>query len=334
MFRGTLSAQRDADHWGMNVVLSKRIYRFGLFQVDLESGKLLREGVRVKLQDQPFRLLCVLLEHAGGVVTREQLRQSLWPADTYVEFDGSLNATLKRLRSALGDSAENPIFIETLPKRGYRFVAPVTAEEPALSYVSDSPVSSSAALPAEVSPVPDSEESTLDSLGAPARSDYWRRRLIATGGVVALALLIVASYHRLTSGRDQRTATVPHQREITPRRSVAVLGFANTSGRAEDAWLSTALSEMLSTELAAGDQLRLVSGEDVAQLRMVIPWTQTGSLGQETTSRIGASLNGDLLVLGSYASVGPPPEPPGPARRPPAGRSQREYSFRGLRNRP
>lgn len=97
----------------------KRLYRFGLFEADAESGKLLREGVRIKLQDQPFRVLCLLLEHAGQVVTREQLRQSLWSEHTYVEFDGSLNAALKRLRFALGDSAENPIFIETLPKRGY-----------------------------------------------------------------------------------------------------------------------------------------------------------------------------------------------------------------------
>src|SRR5258708_2266662 len=112
-------------------VLARRLYRFGLFSADTESGRLLREGIRVKLQDQPFRVLCLLLEHAGQVVTREELRQSLWSSDTYVEFDGSLNAALKRLRFALGDSAENPIFIETLPKRGYRFVAPVAVEESA-----------------------------------------------------------------------------------------------------------------------------------------------------------------------------------------------------------
>src|ERR1700732_4698353 len=110
-------------------VLARRLYRFGLFSADAESGKLLREGVRVKLQDQPFRVLCLLLEHADQVVTREELRQSLWSSDTYVEFDGSLNAALKRLRFALGDSAENPTFIETLPKRGYRFVAPVAVGE-------------------------------------------------------------------------------------------------------------------------------------------------------------------------------------------------------------
>src|SRR6266853_5678448 len=116
-------------------VLTRRLYRFGLFSADAESGRLLREGIRVKLQDQPFRILCLLLEHAGQVVTREELRQSLWSSDTYVEFDGSLNATLKRLRFALGDPADNPIFIETLPKRGYRFLVPVTVEQSASTTV-------------------------------------------------------------------------------------------------------------------------------------------------------------------------------------------------------
>jgi eukaryotic-like serine/threonine-protein kinase len=290
----------------MSSVLSKRSYSFGLFQVDTESGKLLRKGERVKLQDLPFRLLCILLEHAGEVVTREQLRQLLWSADTYVEFEGSLNAALKRLRYALGDSAENPTFIETLPKRGYRFIAPVTAEGPAVPFQASEPEPAQAkelpvSLPEPKYAVPESTPSHPGDRSSPSR-----RTVIATAGIVALALLVVISYHRLTSGRDQRTAVAPRQKEVTPRRSVAVLGFANTSGRPEDAWLSTALSEMLSTELASGDRLRLVPGEDVTQLRMVMPWTQTGSLGQETTSRIGASLNGDLLVLGSYASIGPP----------------------------
>jgi len=109
-------------------VLPRRVYRFGLFQVDPDSGKLLRQGVPVKLQEQPLRVLFLLLEHSGQIVTREELRQSLWADGTYVEFDGSLNAALKRLRFALGDDADNPIFIETVPRRGYRFIAPVECE--------------------------------------------------------------------------------------------------------------------------------------------------------------------------------------------------------------
>lgn len=113
----------------MGTPAQSRRYRFGLFEADPAAGELLRQGVRVRVQDQPFRLLTILLERPGEVVPREEVRERLWPADTYVEFDGSLKAALKRLREALGDSAENPIFIETLPKRGYRFIAPVAAED-------------------------------------------------------------------------------------------------------------------------------------------------------------------------------------------------------------
>jgi DNA-binding winged helix-turn-helix (wHTH) protein len=110
---------------------SGRVYRFGIFAVDPAGRELLRRGAPVQLQDQPFRVLCMLLEKSGEVVTRDELRQALWASDTYVDFDGSLNAALKRLRFALGDSARNPTFIETLTKHGYRFIAPVTVDAPA-----------------------------------------------------------------------------------------------------------------------------------------------------------------------------------------------------------
>lgn len=101
--------------------------RFGTFEVDLRSGELRRNGFRVKLQEQPLQVLAELLERPGEVVTREELRTRLWPADTFVDFDHSLNAAIRRLRDALGDSAENPTFVETVARRGYRFLAPVTA---------------------------------------------------------------------------------------------------------------------------------------------------------------------------------------------------------------
>ena len=111
--------------------VSGPVYRFGVFEVDLRKRELLRRGAPVRLQDQPFRVLGMLLEKPGEVVTREQLRLALWPSDTYVDFDGSLNAALNRLRFALGDSARNPTFIVTLPRHGYRFIAPVAVEDPA-----------------------------------------------------------------------------------------------------------------------------------------------------------------------------------------------------------
>jgi len=104
--------------------------QFGLFEVDLEAEELRRSGIRVRLQNQPFKLLASLLEHPGEVVTRERLHQELWGADTTVDFDHSLGIAVNKLREALGDSAENPRFVETLARRGYRFIAPVKAIDP------------------------------------------------------------------------------------------------------------------------------------------------------------------------------------------------------------
>src|SRR5215831_16298894 len=101
------------------------ILRFGVFEVDLRAGELRKQGKRIKVQEQPFRVLTVLLQRPGEVVTREELRNQNWPPDTFVDFDNSLNTAVNKLREALGDSADNPRFVETLPRRGYRFIAPV-----------------------------------------------------------------------------------------------------------------------------------------------------------------------------------------------------------------
>jgi len=101
------------------------VARFGVFEVDLSAGELRKSGVKLRLQEQPFQVLAFLLEHAGEVVTREELQQKLWPSDTFVDFDHSLNTTINKVREALGDSASNPRYVETLARRGYRFIAPV-----------------------------------------------------------------------------------------------------------------------------------------------------------------------------------------------------------------
>jgi len=106
-----------------------RIVRFGMFEVDLAAGELRKGGARIRLQEQPFQVLAVLLERPGEVVTREDVRQRVWPADTFVDFDHSLNTAINKIRDALGDSAASPQFVETLAKRGYRFIAPVQKEE-------------------------------------------------------------------------------------------------------------------------------------------------------------------------------------------------------------
>src|SRR5436309_8549253 len=98
---------------------------FGVFEVDLRAAELRKHGVRIKLQEQPFQILSLLLEHPGEVVTRDELRQKLWLAHTFVDFDRSLNKAMTKLRSALGDSAESSRYVETIPRHGYRFLAPV-----------------------------------------------------------------------------------------------------------------------------------------------------------------------------------------------------------------
>src|SRR5215475_2861126 len=158
--------------------------RFGVFELDLRAGELRRNGVKVKLQEQPFQVLAELLERPGQVVTREELKNRLWPADTFVDFDHSLNAAIKRLRDALGDSAENPTFVETVARRGYRFLAPVSAP----------PVNGAAVAQPE-------NPATV------ARPQLHRVWWIA-GGAVAVALVLLSSRLGLSFARHHEVAQV------------------------------------------------------------------------------------------------------------------------------
>jgi len=115
----------------MDAAPSRLIYRFATYEADPATGELRKAGTRLRLPEQPFRVLIMLLERPGELVTREEIRQKLWPADTFVDFDHGLNTVINRLRETLGDSAANPRFIETLTRRGYRFLAPVEATGPA-----------------------------------------------------------------------------------------------------------------------------------------------------------------------------------------------------------
>ena len=114
---------------------ASRTVRFGIFEADLVAGTLRKNGTRLRLQEQPFQLLVLLLERAGDVVTREELRQKLWPSDTFVDFDHGLNTAVNKVREALGDSASSPRYVETLARRGYRFLAPVEHSAAALGQV-------------------------------------------------------------------------------------------------------------------------------------------------------------------------------------------------------
>ncbi len=287
-----------------HVAASGTVFHFGLFEANPLDGVLSRNGTKVKIQEQPFRLLLLLLERPGELVTREELRQRLWPEGTYVDFDGSLNVILKRLRAAIDDDPDNPRFIQTIPRRGYRFIAPVSVIEQA----------SEKDLP-QLPPIPASPV-RVETLHPPAklsatavawlgRRPRWRRHLIVYAES-ALVVLVIAiggwlAWH-YTSLRERQSA---QNAQVHVRKSVAVLGLRNLSGRTEDAWLATALAEMLSTELAGGEKLRLVSGEEVANLRLSSPWSQSDTLVPSTTARIGTALNSDVLVLGSYLMIGP-----------------------------
>jgi len=157
---------------------SRNPIRFGLYEVDVASGELRKSGVKVRLQEQPFQVLVALLERPGEVVTREDLRQRLWPADTFVDFDHSLNTAINKLRDALGDTANNARFIETLARRGYRFIAPVQSE------IGEAAASSPAAE------IPVSVELQADELPRPHRGMV--RTLFLLIQVMYLAFYIVA----------------------------------------------------------------------------------------------------------------------------------------------
>jgi DNA-binding winged helix-turn-helix (wHTH) protein/tetratricopeptide (TPR) repeat protein/TolB-like protein len=257
--------------------------------LDPTNGTLTRDHIRVRLQEQPFRLLVFLVERCGQIVSREEIRDRLWPQNTFVEFDKSLGVAVLKVREALGDEANNPRFIETIPRRGYRFIAPVKVETPlALS---------PAAL---VGPAPASAGS---SWKRSFRKDSW----IITGLVlllVTLAVFVLRPKPQPSSGTAQAGATAP----IHIRRSVAVLGFRNLPGRTEDNWLSSALCEMLNTELGSGGELRMISGEDVAQAKTELPLRDEDSLGKSTLQHLRTNPGADVVVVGSYTML--PTNPP------------------------
>lgn len=282
----------------MSAGKSRRLFRFGLFEADLDNAALTRKGVRVRLQHQPFRILAMLLEHSDQIVTREELRQELWPAGTYVSFDASLNMALKRLRSALGDDADNPRFIETIPKRGYRFIVPVSGEGAREPGTEESVAATAAASSPMLTAAP------AGDLG-PARVAFLNRRAILAITAIAAAISL-AAFFAVHRSRVQPPAFADAKAVDIGSlgRSVAVLGFQNASGRPSDSWLATALAEMLRTELGAGGKLRVVPGESVAQFRAGAPWLRTDSLSRRTALRVGKALDSNLLVLGSFATVG------------------------------
>lgn len=253
--------------------------------LDPANGTLARDSVRVRVQDQPFQLLLLLVERAGQVVSREEIRNRLWPQNTFVEFDKSLGVAVLKVREALGDDASNPRFIETIPRRGYRFIAPVKVE----NAQSPGPIASN--------PVP-------PSVSALHPKRYARNRALIVATLIlflfCLAFYVLDARHGNLRSTAQAGTTLPR---VHVRRSVAVLGFRNLPGRPEDNWLSSAFCEMLNTELAAGGELRLISGEDVAHAEGDLPLRDEDSLGKKTLQHLRANPGADVVVVGSYTTI-------------------------------
>src|SRR5260221_3651961 len=281
-----------------------RTLRFSVFEVDLRAAELRKHGVRIKLQDQPFRILSRLLENHGDIVTREELRQDLWHDHTFVDFDRSLNKAMAKLRSALGDSAETPRYIETIPRHGYRLLVPVEHSQPQ-------------ELPSHVerighATVDDSTEdldlrsaaTDFPSVAKPAQLFYSLTEGWSFSFLMAVTVTLVVVSGLMSLRLKQSEILNSPTAVVSPRRSVAVLGFRNLSGDSGDAWLSTAFADWLATELSEGDQLRTVAAENIARMKLELQLPELDSLGPDSLSRIRKDLGSDLVVAGSYAMLG------------------------------
>jgi cholera toxin transcriptional activator len=185
----------------MPVGSQTRVYRFGLYEADARSGELRKNGVKLKVQGQPFEVLVALLERSNEVVTREELRQRLWPSDTFVDFDHSLNTAINKLRDLLDDRASNPRFIETLPKRGYRFLAPVQTQETGASETPGGKIdgfSSNAGTPAASAP-PRADVTAAPAHELPRINRTLGRALFAAFQIMYLCFYVAALW-KLTAG--------------------------------------------------------------------------------------------------------------------------------------
>ena len=255
--------------------LSGRL-RFGVFEVDLRAGELRKHGLQVRLQEQPFQVLATLLEHPGEVVTREELQKKLWPADTFVDFDHGLNKAINKIRDALSDSAESPRFVETVARRGYRFLAEVRVVDPA-------PVRSPEAATEALSKAKDRDRADLS--GQPeARKRFvpsvaWR----IIGSVVVLLLVILTAWTFRSRNRPSPVI-----------RSLAVLPLESLSGDASQDYFADGMTDELITDLGQISALRVISRTSV------MPYKGA----RKSLAQIARELNIDAVVEGTVLRSG------------------------------
>ena len=224
--------------------------RFGDFEIDLRSGEVWKHSHRVRIQDQPFQVLRVLLEHPGEIVTRDELKQILWPADTFVDFDDGLNTAVKKIRDVLGDSSERPRYIETIPRRGYRFLASIAEVRHATHSEGKTNANTSSA-----------QESVLYDSGtrvADKRFSAASLRVLA-GGIVATAVLAFGlGLYRTSSAKHLSQPAI---------KSLAVLPLKNLSGDATQEYLADGMTEALIGRLAGIHDLRVISRTSAMQFK-------------------------------------------------------------------
>jgi TolB-like protein/DNA-binding winged helix-turn-helix (wHTH) protein/Flp pilus assembly protein TadD len=253
------------------------VVRFGTYEVSLQSGEVRKAGLRIKVQQQPMKLLEILLEHPGEVVTREELRSRVWPNESFGDFDQALNIAIGKLRSALGDAAENPRFIETLPKRGYRFIADVSVID----------AGASAKRPESVSedlPVPE-PRNTLQIAGlevAPKRQSWLTARVIVAVALV-LSLSILSAW--LFRSRGPAPAGI---------HSLAVLPLENLSGDASQNYFADGMTDELITDMAQISALRVISRTSVMVYKGA----------RKPLPQIARELNVDAVVEGTVLRSG------------------------------
>jgi TolB-like protein/DNA-binding winged helix-turn-helix (wHTH) protein/Tfp pilus assembly protein PilF len=228
------------------------VVRFGPYQVSLQSGELRKAGLRIRVQQQPMKLLEILLEHPGEVVTREELRRRVWPNESFGDFDQALNIAIGKLRSALEDSAENPRFIETLPKRGYRFIAGVSIVD--ADARPKRPESAAADLPGSQETTESGHKLQDAGLAVGPKRRLWPMR----GVIVAMALVIIISLSILSVWRFRSRASAP-----SGIRSIAVLPLENLSGDASQNYFADGMTDELITDLAQISALRVISRTSV-----------------------------------------------------------------------
>lgn len=275
--------------------------KFGAYELRPRSRELYKLGMRLKLRPQPFQVLASLLEHAGDVVSRDQLRAELWPSDTFVDFEHSLNTAVKELRGVLDDSASNPRYIETLPKIGYRFVFPVERA------AAGQPVP--AALPAAPSPPPLLQPDLTGKPQVPlpefsgAQPVALTRRRTWLSLAVAAALLLGLTLVITRMGFFRPSASGAASASLKPRPSIAVLGFKNLSQKPEDDWMSTAMSEMLAAELASGQQIRVVPAENVSRMKHDLSLGPADTFAEDTLAKIHNHLGSDMVASGSFLAL-------------------------------